>query len=164
MSGHRYAVQVEWTGAGDTGTTSYRAYGRDHRVVIAGKPDLLGSSDPTFRGDASRHNPEELLVAAISACHMLWYLHLAAEAGVVVTGYADRAEGEMALEADGGGHFTSVELRPQVTLADGADSATAEALHAMAHAKCFIARSVNFPITVLVQMPGATRTTGAARP
>lgn len=148
MSGHRYAVRVEWSGAGETGTTSYRAYGRDHRIVIAGKPDLLGSSDPSFRGDATRHNPEDLLVAAVSACHMLWYLHLAAEAGVVVTGYVDRADGEMVLEADGGGHFTGVTLRPEVTLAEGIDAAKARVLHETAHAKCFIARSVNFPIMV----------------
>lgn len=149
MSGHGYRARIEWTGARGHGTTSYRAYGREHRIAIAGKPDLLGSSDPAFRGDASRHNPEELLLAAVSACHMLWYLHLAAEAGVVVTAYADDAEGEMAIEADGAGQFTSVTLRPSVALAPGGDSALAGALHEAAHAKCFVARSVNFPIAIL---------------
>ncbi len=149
MKGHRYDARVEWTGARVHGTTSYRAYARDHRIVIAGKPDLLGSSDPAFRGDASRHNPEELLLAAVSACHMLWYLHLAAEAGVVVTGYVDEAEGEMALAPDGAGQFTGVTLRPSVALASGADRSRANSLHEEAHAKCFIARSVNFPVTIL---------------
>lgn len=158
MNGHRYNARIEWTGAREHGTTSYRVYGRDHRIAIAGKPDLLGSSDPAFRGDAGRHNPEELLLAAVSACHMLWYLHLAAAAGVVVTGYADDAEGEMAMEADGAGQFTGVTLRPLVALASETDRARADALHAGAHAKCFIARSVNFPITV---QPAAF--TGVAR-
>ncbi len=144
---HRYRVRVEWTGDRGEGTASYRGYGRDHRIVVAGKPDILGSSDPQFRGDADRHNPEELLVASLSTCHMLWYLHLAAEAGVVVTGYADQAEGTMVLDSDGGGRFAAVELRPEVTVAPSADRALAMALHEAAHAKCFIARSVNFPVT-----------------
>lgn len=153
MTVHRYRARIEWTGARAHGTTSYRAYGRDHRIAVANKPDLLGSSDPAFRGDASRHNPEELLLAAVSACHMLWYLHLAAEAGVVVTAYADDAEGQMEMEADGAGQFTGVTLRPSVTLASGSDRARADSLHAQAHAKCFIARSVNFPIAI---RPAAT--------
>ena len=148
MTGHRYSARIEWTGARGQGTTSYRAYGRDHRITMAGKSDLLGSADPAFRGDASRHNPEELLLAAVSACHMLWYLHLAAEAGVVVIGYVDDAEGDMALEADGAGQFTGITLRPSVTLESGADRAVAASLHEAAHAKCFIARSVNFPIAI----------------
>lgn len=144
---HHYRARVEWTGDRGAGTASYRAYGRDHRILMEGKPPILGSSDPAFHGDPARHNPEELLVASLSTCHMLWYLHLCAEAGVVVTGYVDRAEGEMVEEPDGGGQFSRVVLRPEVTLATGADHGTAEALHAAAHAKCFIARSVNFPVT-----------------
>ncbi len=144
---HTYRARVEWTGDRGAGTTSYRAYGRDHRILIEGKAPILGSSDPAFRGDAARHNPEELLVAALSSCHMLWYLHLCTEAGVVVTFYADSAEGEMVEDADGGGRFTRVVLHPDVALAPGSDRAKALALHAAAHAKCFIARSVNFPVT-----------------
>ncbi len=147
MRTHRYAARVEWTGNRGEGTASYRAYGRDHRIEAPGKPPIEGSADPAFRGDAARYNPEELLLASLSGCHMLWYLHLCAEAGVVVVGYADAAEGEMIEEADGGGRFTSVALRPEVTLAAGADRDKALALHAAAHAKCFIARSVNFPVT-----------------
>jgi organic hydroperoxide reductase OsmC/OhrA len=141
---HVYRARVEWAGDRGAGTASYRAYGRDHRILVEGKAPILGSSDPAFRGDASRHNPEEMLVAALSACHMLWYLHLCADAGVVVTEYVDAAEGEMVEEADGGGRFTRVVLRPEVALTPSSDRAQALALHAAAHAKCFIARSVNF--------------------
>jgi organic hydroperoxide reductase OsmC/OhrA len=144
---HRYSVTVEWTGNRGEGTAGYRAYDRAHRISAAGKPMLEGSSDPAFRGDAARWNPEELLLASLSACHQLWYLHLAAEAGVIVTAYVDAAEGEMAEAADGGGAFTCVTLRPRVTVASGADGAAiAMALHHDAHRLCFIARSVNFPV------------------
>ncbi|WTW93804.1 OsmC family protein [Streptomycetaceae bacterium NBC_01309] len=143
---HRYSVEVEWTGNTGDGTATYRGYSRDHDVRIPGKPTLLGSADPGFRGDAARWNPEDLLVASLSECHMLWYLALAAQAGVVVTAYADRAEGVMVTEADGAGQFTEVVLRPAVTVADASMAAKAEALHETAHAKCFIARSVNFPV------------------
>ena len=148
MSGriHRYETRLVWTGNEGTGTSSYTAYGRDHEIATSGKPVLLGSSDPIFRGDAERWNPEELLLASLSACHQLWYLHIAASAGIVVLAYTDRAEGEMQETADGGGHFTRVLLRPRVTLAAGSDAARAESLHREAHAKCFIARSVRFPV------------------
>lgn len=145
---HRYATTVRWTGNTGGGTASYRAYRRDHAIEAAGKPPIPGSSDPQFRGDRTRWNPEELLVASLSACHQLWYLHLAAEAGVVVTAYEDRAAGTMAETADGGGRFVRVVLRPEVTLAAGSDAARARALHERAHALCFIARSVNFPVEI----------------
>jgi len=145
---HRYTVKVEWTGNTGTGTSGYKAYERRHEISVEGsaKPVIPGSSDPNFRGDPARWNPEELLVASLSACHKLWYLHLCAMAGVVVTGYVDRAEGEMEETADGGGHFRRVVLRPEVTLAAGTDLDRARALHREAHAKCFIANSVNFPV------------------
>lgn len=144
---HAYAVTVRWTGNTGRGTSGYGDYGRDHVVEAVGKPPLAGSSDPAFRGDASRWNPEELLVASLSACHQLWYLHLCAVAGVVVTAYEDRATGAMTEDARGGGFFTEVVLRPQVTIAAG-DATQALALHERAHAKCFIANSVNFPVRV----------------
>src|SRR5687767_11345840 len=103
---HRYAVTVEWTGNLGSGTSAYRAYARDHEIRASGKPAIPGSSDPAFRGDPARWNPEELLVGALAACHKLWYLHLCAEAGIVVTSYVDRAEGVMVEEADGSGRFT----------------------------------------------------------
>ncbi len=144
---HAYAVDLEWTGNRGEGTRTYTGYARDHVIRIAGKPDLLGSADTAFRGDGARHNPEDLLLASLSACHMLWYLHLCAEAGVIVTAYGDRAEGTMVLEPDGGGQFTDVTLRPRVTLGPGSDRALALRLHGDAHAKCFIARSMAFPVS-----------------
>jgi organic hydroperoxide reductase OsmC/OhrA len=143
---HTYRAEVVWTGDQGTGTSGYRAYGRGHELRGAGKAAILGSSDPLFRGDASRWNPEELLVASVSACHQLWYLHLCAAAGVVVTGYEDHAEGVMLEEDDGAGQFERVTLRPRVTIAAASDAGAAERLHAEAHAKCFIARSVNFEV------------------
>ena len=144
---HIYSIQVTWTGNLGQGTSSYRAYARDHDIVSAGKPTIPGSADPAFRGDRTRYNPEDLLVASLSACHMLWYLHLAAEAGVVVVDYADQAGGVMLETEAGGGSFTSVVLRPTVTVLPGADLALAAHLHTRAHELCFIANSVNFPVT-----------------
>ncbi len=144
---HHYRVRVTWTGNQGDGTASYRGYSRAHRIDGSGKPTIEGSSDPSFRGDPSRWNPEELLLAALSACHKLWYLGLCAEAGVSIVAYRDDAEGVMVEERDGGGQFASVTLRPLVTLAAGSDRAEAEALHARAQAMCFIARSVNFPVS-----------------
>ena len=145
---HTYRVRVTWTGNQGTGTASYRAYSRAHDIAAPGKPVIPGSSDPSFRGDAMRWNPEDLLVASASACHKLWYLALCAQAGIVVTAYEDDAEGFMTEEADGAGQFTSIVLKPKVTLAAGADLAAAENLHHKVHDMCFIARSLNFPIEV----------------
>jgi len=143
---HRYTVQVIWTGNSGTGTASYRSYERAHDISAHEKPTIVGSSDPSFRGDSTRWNPEELLVASLSACHKLWYLGLCAEAGVVVTAYEDAAEGSMVEEANGAGQFTSVVLRPRVTISATSDEAKATELHRQAHSMCFIARSVNFPV------------------
>lgn len=142
---HDYSVTVTWAGNKGTGTSAYTAYARDHVVSAPGKPDLKGSADPSFRGDATRWNPEELFLASLSACHKLWYLHLAADAGITVTAYVDRAEATLTLHADGSGEMTSVTLNPNVTISAG-DPQTADALHAAAHAKCFIAASVKTPI------------------
>lgn len=145
---HRYSATVTWTGNQGSGTSGYKAYSRDHDIAIPGKPVIAGSSDPAFRGDATRHNPEDLLVASVSACHMLWYLHLCAVNGVAVTAYRDDASGTMT-EGDGGpGRFTEVTLRPHVTIAAGSDPAKADSLHHEAHGQCFVANSVNFPIKV----------------
>jgi organic hydroperoxide reductase OsmC/OhrA len=143
---HLYALSVRWTGNTGSGTSDYRSYKRDHEIQAAGKPPINASSDPAFRGDASRYNPEELLVASLSACHMLWYLHLCADAGLVVTDYRDEAEGVMAETEDGGGHFTQVTLRPAVRFAEGANAELASQFHEKAHHLCFIANSVNFPV------------------
>lgn len=143
---HAYAIHVTWTGNLGAGTSDYRAYSRDHEITAAGKPVLPGSSDPAFRGDPSRYNPEELLVASLSACHMLWYLHLCAEAGIVVSAYEDAARGTMLESPWGEAAFSNVVLRPVVRIQAGADAKLAEALHERAHERCFIARSVNFPV------------------
>ncbi|MGE0118644.1 MAG: OsmC family protein [Dongiaceae bacterium] len=144
---HRYAVTVEWTGDRGGGTSGYKAYARDHEIRVDGKPPIPGSSDPGFRGDPARYNPEDLLVASLSGCHMLWYLHLCSTAGIVVTRYVDRAEGTMIETPDGSGRFTGVRLKPEIAVTPGADLAKARALHADAHKLCFIANSVNFPVT-----------------
>lgn len=148
-----FSVNVTWTGAGSEGTASYTSYGRDHEVAIEGKPTLLGSSDPSFRGDASRYSPEDLFVASLSQCHMLWALHMAARAGVVVVGYTDRATGTMRVESAGAGQFTEVTLHPQLTVQGEVDEETVATIHRDAHAHCFLARSVNFPVR---QAPLAT--------
>ena len=143
---HRYRTAVRWTGNRGQGTASYRAYGREHTIEVAGKAAIRGSSDPAFRGDPACHNPEELLVAAASACHMLMYLHLCADAGIVVTAYEDAATGVMVEEANGGGRFRSILLAPKITLAPGSDRERARALHAEAHRLCFVANSLSAPI------------------
>lgn len=142
-----YRTSLNWTGNRGSGTSGYAAYERDYTIAAAGKPPLLGSSDPAFRGDESRYNPEDLLLASLSACHMLWYLHLCTEAGVTVTAYEDDAQGEMETDAGGGGKFTTVVLRPRITITPDSDPESARALHRHAHDKCFIASSVNFPVT-----------------
>jgi organic hydroperoxide reductase OsmC/OhrA len=143
---HHYQLEVVWTGNSGSGTSGYATYGREHEIRAPGKPPLSGSSDPAFRGDPMGWNPEELLVASLSACHMLWYLHLCADAGIVVTDYVDRAEGIMVEPAAGTARFERVILRPMVTLAAGADRALAQRLHGTAHERCFIANSVNFAV------------------
>lgn len=143
---HHYAVSVEWTGNRGTGTSGYRDYGRDHVVRAEGKEhELLGSSDRAFHGDRERWNPEELLLAALSQCHMLSYLYVAARRGIVVTAYEDVAVGELQQTDDDGGHFTEATLRPVVTISAG-DPGEALDAHQEAARKCFIAASVNFPV------------------
>jgi organic hydroperoxide reductase OsmC/OhrA len=146
MKQHHYEIQVTWTGNLGSGTSDYRSYNRDHEVSAPGKPVLLGSSDPAFRGDRTRYNPEDLLVASLSTCHMLWYLHLCSSSGIVVTGYRDDARGTMVETDDHVGHFTEVVLKPVVTVAAGADHEVALNLHVAAHHRCYIANSVKFPV------------------
>jgi organic hydroperoxide reductase OsmC/OhrA len=143
---HTYETALVWTGNLGTGTDSYRSYRRTHEVTAPGLPAIAGSSDPHFRGDADRWNPEQLLLAALSQCHLLSYLHVCAANGVVVTGYTDRATGTMAETPDGGGHFTEAVLHPAVEVASPDMAEKARALHERAHELCFIANSVNFPV------------------
>lgn len=147
MKKHQYAVTVKWTGNTGTGTSGYRNYERQHEISAGTKKPLIaGSSDPAFRGDPTRWNPEELLVASLSACHKLWYLHLCSTAGIIVVDYTDCAEGIMEESADGSGRFQIVTLHPKVTVAAGCDVVKAQELHKPAHAMCFIANSVNFTV------------------
>jgi len=138
---HRYEVHVAWSGE----TRGYESYSRAHRIAINGKPTIAASADPAFLGDAELPNPEDMLLAALSACHMLWYLHLCAVRGVVVTAYEDRAEATM-IEAPRAGRFTEAVLHPVVTITAESDAELAQSLHERAHAECFIANSVNFPV------------------
>lgn len=154
---HRYSVRTTWTGDRGTGTSGYRDYDRAVTMRIEGKPELLASSDKPFRGDPSRWNPEDLLLAALSECHLLSYLHACVQAGVVVVGYEDDASGLMVEDGRGGGAFREVVLRPRVTVAEESMVDAATAAHAQAHAWCFIANSVNFPVRhePLIEVSGA---------
>ena len=143
---HHFSARITWTGAAQGPTSSYESYSRDHLIEVPGKPPLPASADQIFRGDSSRHNPEDLLVMSLSTCHLLTYLAEAARAGVLVAAYSDEASGTMQMH-EGKMRFTEVSLRPQVVIAHGGDSAQAMGLHAKAHEYCFIANSVNFPVT-----------------
>lgn len=146
MATHNYKLNNIWTGNRGEGTATYKGYDRDHVITAGNKPGIPGSSDPAFRGNPARYNPEELLVASLSSCHMLWYLHLCASAGVIVVEYVDEATGVMEETADGGGHFTEVTLHPTITVKDRSMIDTADTLHEKAHQLCFIANSCNFPV------------------
>jgi organic hydroperoxide reductase OsmC/OhrA len=145
---HHYVATVEWNGNQGVGTSSYSSYLRDFVVSAKGKTTIDGSSDPAFRGDRSRYNPEELLVAALSSCHMLWYLHLCAINSVVVLAYKDESSGTMIEDPTGSGRFTEVRLAPVVTISSDSDPVRAKELHQEAHRNCFIANSVNFAIVL----------------
>lgn len=144
---HEYEATVRWTGNLGRGTADYHAYSRDHEITAPGKKTVIAGSAPVpFGGDVTLYNPEDVLVGALSACHMLWYLMLCAEAGIVVEDYVDTPYGVMIQDEDGGGRFTETTLRPQVTIQAGSDATLAEQLHEVAHQRCFIANSVNFPV------------------
>lgn len=143
---HNYKLTLKWTGNKGTGTSGYRAYDRNHEIMIEGKTVLLGSADPTFHGDKTVHNPEDLLLASLSACHMMSYLHVCVKAGITVTDYIDNATGIMTVNKDGSGQFIEVTLNPIVTIADEAQLTKANELHQEANKLCFIANSVNFPV------------------
>ena len=144
---HEYQTSLVWTGNKGSGTMDYRSYDRSYVISVDQKADIQGSSDSAFMGDKEKHNPEDLLLSAISSCHMLWYLHLCSENGIVVLDYTDKALGTMTENADGSGHFSAVQLNPRVTISKEGDVAKANALHEQANKMCFIANSCNFPIT-----------------
>jgi organic hydroperoxide reductase OsmC/OhrA len=147
MSGqHQYKATIKWTGNKGTGTDNYRNYERSHQIIIENKSEIFGSADQAFRGDKTKHNPEDLLVSSLSACHMLWYLHLCSEAGVIVSEYIDNATGIMVETSNGGGQFKEVTLNPIVTVTEQYMVDKANELHKKACELCFIASSVNFPV------------------
>lgn len=152
---HHYKTTIQWTGNKGTGTSSYRHYERSHTIAVDHKPLLEGSSDPAFRGDRTKHNPEDLFLSSLSSCHMLWYLHFCSEEGIIVVDYQDTATGIMTETPNGSGHFTQVILHPTVTVTDESMVLKARELHHKANQFCFIANSVNFPVqhipTVLVK-------------
>jgi organic hydroperoxide reductase OsmC/OhrA len=143
---HHYSLTITWTGNNGTGTSAYRDYDRSHTVSKENKAAIACSSDPAFRGDDTKYNPEELLLAALSSCHMLFYLHLCADAGIIVTAYSDHATGIMEETSGGSGQYTSATLYPQVTVTDISMVNKANELHHKAHELCFIANSCNFPV------------------
>jgi organic hydroperoxide reductase OsmC/OhrA len=149
---HHFAARLVWTGAEHGPTRDYQSYSREYRVEVEGKPPLIGSAHPAFQGDPGKHNPEDLLVAALAACHMLSYLALCTRAGIEVVAYQDQASGMMAIK-ERKMRFVEVTLAPHVTIAAG-DLEQARALHEKAHEACFIASSVNFPV---LTMPTVTR-------
>ena len=147
MKKHNYKVNVTWTGNEGEGTLNYKAFNRNHTISAEGKyANIKGSSDPSFLGDATRYNPEDLFLSSLSACHMLWYLHLCSVHHIVVTKYEDHATGIMEETKNGSGRFTEVTLNPTVTITDASQIAKANALHEEANAMCFIANSCNFKI------------------
>ncbi|MEM8686346.1 MAG: OsmC family protein [Pseudomonadota bacterium] len=147
MKEHDFTAQVVWTGNQGEGTKSYRSYTRNWSVTTPGKPEIHCSNDPLLGGDPSLHNPEDMLIATVSACHMLWYLHLASAAKIVVTGYVDTPVGTGQSEPDGTGRFIKAVLKPVIEVERGTDLEKADQIHYQIHNHCFIARSVNFPIT-----------------
>lgn len=146
MKEHQYPLHITWTGNRGEGTTSYTAYGREHRIEGKDKPTLEASADTPFQGDATKYNPEDLLVASLSACHMLWFLHLCADRGIVVVAYEDRPVGILTQEAHGSGQFKEVTLHPRVQITDASQINLLPDLHELAGEKCFIANSVRFPV------------------
>jgi len=144
---HDFTSEIVWTGNRGEGTRTYRSYDRTWDIAAPGKAPVHCSNDPMLGGDPSKMNPEDLLISALSACHMLWYLHYASDAGIVVTSYRDHPIGRGESLPSGAGRFLSAELRPEITVAPGTDLAVADAVHSRIHAVCFIARSVNFPVT-----------------
>lgn len=144
---HLYQTSLKWTGNQGQGTISYKSYDRVYEIEVPGKPIIFGSSDPAFCGDKTKYNPEELLIASLSSCHMLWYLHLCAEAKIVVVDYQDKAIGKMCETQEGSGRFTEVILQPEITITAESNLERAKQLHEKAHQFCFIANSVNFLVS-----------------
>jgi len=146
---HHFTAHIEWTGNTGTGTSSYTAYQRSHVLMADGKQPVSCSSAPVFRGDGTLYNPEDMLLYSVAACHMLWFLHCCADAGVVVTAYKDSPEGILQSDANGTSRFTEIILHPQVTLADPSRAGELDGLHKKAHLNCFIANSLTTKVSIV---------------
>jgi organic hydroperoxide reductase OsmC/OhrA len=156
LAPHPYTARIEWIGNLGVGTSSYGAYSRQHRISFIGKPALAGSADRAYRGDAELYNPEDLFLASLSACHMLFFLSLCARHGVRVISYVDEAHGSIEVQPGGGGRFAGITLRPVVTVGDPASAPRALDLHRTAHQRCFIANSCSTPVRIdpTIRVPG----------
>ncbi|MDH6252761.1 organic hydroperoxide reductase OsmC/OhrA [Chryseobacterium sp. H1D6B] len=143
---HHYQTTIQWTGNKGKGTESYKSYERSHSISIENKAVIEASSDPAFRGDKTKHNPEEMLLSSLSSCHMLWYLHFCSVEGIIVIDYTDKAKGIMEETSNGSGHFKEVTLHPTVVVMEESMIEKARELHKKANQYCFIANSVNFPV------------------
>jgi organic hydroperoxide reductase OsmC/OhrA len=148
MTEHTYQIQVQWTGDQGQGTKDYKSYERSFLIHEQGKPDILGSADPNFRGDPQRWNPEEMLIGSIASCHMLWYLHLLSMQKIIAVKYEDSPQGTLELSAKGEGKIVGATLNPVVVITDGNRLEEAKKLHEKAHDLCFIVNSVNFTVQV----------------
>ena len=149
---HQYTAQIRWTGNSGEGTSKYKSYQRTWEIVTPGKGPIACSNDPILGGDPTKHNPEDMLIAAVSSCHMLWYLHLCSVDGVIVNSYSDEPLALGELEASGAGRFKSITLRPKIEISTQSDMEKAHALHDQVHQYCFIARSINFPVEITPQI------------
>ncbi len=143
---HEFNTQIEWTGNTGLGTETYESYERDYTLSSEGKEQILCSSAAGFRGDTNKYNPEDLFIASLSSCHMLWYLHLCADNGIKVLSYIDATEAKLAVFLNGKGFFQSITLSPKVVVENPEHIQKAIALHQKANKMCFLANSLHFPI------------------
>ena len=159
---HAFETHLRWPADPAQALPPAPAFSRNSVLSAPGKKEVAGSAPAVFGGDAARYNPEELLLMALSECHMLTYLAVAAKRNLSILAYEDRATGTLGLGTNGikSGplgkmSMQQVTLRPRVTVAKGTDLAEALAIHERAHANCFIANSVNFPVRHEAQIVAA---------
>lgn len=146
MKNHHFKSKIIWTGNTGESTKNYRSYERTYIISVDGKADINGSSDPAFLGNPLLHNPEDLLLAPVSSCHLLWYLHLCSVSKIQVLEYVDFAEGTMIENENGSGKFTGIVLKPKIIVAEKEMIKKATELHQKANEYCFIANSLNFEV------------------
>ncbi|REC55529.1 OsmC family peroxiredoxin [Chryseobacterium piscium] len=146
MKQHQYKSKIKWTGNTSESTQNYRSYERSYTISVDGKAEIKGSSDPAFLGNPELHNPEDLLLASVSSCHLLWYLHFCSVNKILVLEYIDFVEGTMIESENGSGKFTEIILKPKILVAEKEMIEKAIELHHKANEYCFIANSLNFEV------------------